>query len=53
MLLENLMKILKNYEKAFHYLSKANQLKFDKKGSNLKQKKKPSETLLKFLMESI
>ncbi len=38
---------LKNYEKAFHYLSKANQLKFDKKGSNLEAEKKAIRNIIK------
>ena len=40
-------KDLKNYEKAFHYLSKANQLKFDKKGSNLEAEKKAIRNIIK------
>ena len=38
---------LKNYEKAFHYLSKANQLKFEKKGSNIEAEKKAIKNIIK------
>jgi tetratricopeptide (TPR) repeat protein len=38
---------LKDYEKAFYYLNRANQLKFEKKGSNLEHEKKAIRNIIK------